>query len=87
MSDPLKVEGIGEDAEDLWRCLAEFNPNSIAVHRNGLLVYANPAALRNIGASGPEQVLGRPLLDFIHPDDRQDMIIRIQELSPCGVPS
>lgn len=78
--DALMGNDLPFETNDLWRRLVEYNPACIAVHSEGKLVYANPAALKNIGATGPEQVIGRAMLDFIHPDDRMVVVARIREL-------
>jgi len=39
--------------------------------RNGHLVFVNSACVRLFGAESAEQLQGRPLLDFIHPDQRE----------------
>lgn len=60
-------------SEDRYRSLVELSPEAIIVFQNGRLVYANPAMLRLVGASEAAEVLGRPVLDLVHPEDH-DMI-------------
>jgi PAS domain S-box-containing protein len=43
-------------------------PVAILAHRAGVVQYLNPACLALLGASEPSQVLGKPVLDFIHHD-------------------
>ena len=49
------------------------------------ILLANRAALKLLGARGPEEVLGRDLLEFVHPDDRADAIER-GERAAQGLP-
>ncbi|MDD5334600.1 MAG: PAS domain S-box protein [Rhodoferax sp.] len=56
------------DSEERFRTLIEWTREAIAVHRNGLLIYVNPAAIAMFGASSGQDLLGRPVLDFVHPD-------------------
>jgi two-component system, NtrC family, sensor kinase len=57
-------------SEESFRALIEGSPEAIFVHRGGPLLYVNPSASGFLRLKGSELV-GRSLLDFIHPDDRQ----------------
>src|SRR4051812_22166385 len=56
-------------AEQYWR-LVEQSPDAIFVSRDFRVTFLNPAAMRLCGASSPEDVLGRSLLDIVHSDSR-----------------
>jgi PAS domain S-box-containing protein len=49
------------------------------VHREGRFIYANPAALRLYGAASFEELGSRSILDFSHPDDRDDVAVRVKD--------
>lgn len=66
------------DSEERYRVLVESSPEAIAVHSQGLIVYANPAAARLMAATGPAELLGTPVLDLVHPDDRPVVLERIR---------
>ena len=51
--------------EERYRTLVELSPEAMAVHRNGRLVFSNAAALRMLGASSLDDIVGRPLLQFV----------------------
>jgi PAS domain S-box-containing protein len=51
-----------------YRQLVELSPEAIFIQRDGRLSFVNSALLRLLGAASPEQILGRPVLDFVHPD-------------------
>ncbi|MFT5181180.1 MAG: PAS domain S-box-containing protein [Alphaproteobacteria bacterium] len=57
-----------EESEDRYRQLVESSPDSISIHKDGRLIFMNPAGARLFGVSSPEQLIGRRVLDFIHPD-------------------
>jgi PAS domain S-box-containing protein len=65
-------------SEERYRNLVELSPDAIAVHAQGKVIYANPAALRLMRADTPEQVVGRALLDFVHPDYRDFIAQRVR---------
>ena len=46
----------------------DLSPEAVFVHQEGIIVYINPAGTRIFGATNYEEIVGRPALDFIHPD-------------------
>ncbi|MBN1424968.1 PAS domain S-box protein [Candidatus Fermentibacteria bacterium] len=75
------------ESEDRWRRLVEHNPACLAVHRAGKLVYANPAGIRLLRIPDAEQVAGKPLLDFVHPDYRELVLQRVRRMMEEDVPA
>lgn len=63
-------QALGE-SEERYRRLVELSPEAIAVHNEGKVVYVNPAGLKLFGAAHSQDVIGRPILDFVHPDYRE----------------
>lgn len=74
----------GLDLADRYRMLVEHTPDAICVHQHGLLVYINPAGLRFLRAQTPQQILGRPITDFIAPESVGPMLARITTLERQG---
>lgn len=60
-----------EESEDRYRQLVESSPDSISIHQDGRLIFVNPAGARLFGVSSPDELIGRRLLDFIHPDQHE----------------
>lgn len=59
------------ESEQRYKRLVEFSPDGLAVHHEGNLVFVNPSLLKMVGAASLEEVLGKPVLDFIHKDYKQ----------------
>ncbi len=78
------VEGDLRASEERYRALVDLAPDAIVVHKGGQFVYANSAALRLYGASSPDDLAGRPVLDLIHPDDRVLVGDRILDVTRGG---
>ena len=57
-------------SEDRYRSLVELSPDAVLVQRAGSIVLANDAAGRRFGREGTASLVGRPLLDLVHPDAR-----------------
>lgn len=60
-----------EESEDRYRRLTEASPDMIAVHNGGRFVFANAAGAHLLGVGSSDDLLGRRLLDFVHPDDHE----------------
>src|SRR6266540_3123168 len=74
---------VGDDllrAEAGRARLVELSPDAIVIHKKGVIEFANPAALRLVGARQPEDLLGQSVLKFVHPDSRPLVLERLQRL-------
>ncbi len=66
-----------KESEERYRRLVEFSPEAIVVQCEGKFVYVNAAAQKLWGAANPQELLGRPVLDIVHPDFHQIVQERI----------
>ena len=56
-------------AERLYRMITDHSQSGIYIVQEGRIRFANPYLLKNYGYS-EEELLGRTMLDFVHPADR-----------------
>lgn len=70
--------------EQRFRTLIEWSPEPTFVHRQGDLVYINPAAVRLFGAASAQALLGRSLLTLVHPDFHVQTLERIAYVFSSG---
>lgn len=70
-SERIEADLRRAQLEDRWRKILELAPEAVFVHSGGVMRYVNPATVKMFGAKSPEDLLGRPVEDFIHPDDRE----------------
>jgi PAS domain S-box-containing protein len=66
-----ELEDRLRESEQRYRTLVELSPDAIGVEREGVLVFVNPTAAKLLGAQTAEEIVGRPLLDFIPPEHRK----------------
>ena len=67
-------EGMLHEArenEERCRKLVELSPDGISVHCQAGFQFINPAGATILGAQSCEELLGRQMLEFIHPDYHQ----------------
>jgi len=72
---------MGENSTDNpFFQLSESSPDAIFVAVDGCFSYVNPAALELFGAESPSQLLGTPVIERIHPEQRQQVAERMRML-------
>ena len=78
ISERKQAEEKLRGSEDSYRRLVELSPDAILVQRRGTIIYANAACSALLGASSPDELLGKAVLQFVHPDDREAVKKRIE---------
>ena len=68
-----------QESEKRFRALVEWTPEAVVVHRGKTLIYVNPAAVTMFGASSAEELVGKPILDLVHPDCHRVVLERVKK--------
>jgi PAS domain S-box-containing protein len=71
VTEKRRTEEALHASEERYRALVDLSPDAIVVVQDGRFVFANAAALRLYGADTSDAIIGRPVLDIAHPDDRE----------------
>ncbi len=74
-----QAEAALKESEERYRQLFDLSPDAIAVHSDGKILLANTAAMKLMGATTPEEIIGKTMLDFVHPDYRKLVLERTRE--------
>lgn len=69
-----------QNSDSQFRLVTEHSPEPIYITRRGFFVYLNPAALKLFGTETPAPLLGKSVLEHIHPDDRSSVSRRMDRL-------
>ncbi|HVM33577.1 MAG TPA: PAS domain S-box protein [bacterium] len=80
ITEQKRVEAGIRESEERYRRLVEFSPDAIFVYVKDKIVFANSAALKLLGARGPDQLVGRPILSLVHPDDQAVVGKRVENV-------
>ena len=67
-------------SEDRYRRLVDLSPDAVLIVQEGRVVFANPAGVRLLGGGDDANVIGRPVLDFVHPDEHRAVLARMNEV-------
>ncbi len=70
--------------EERYRQLVNISPDLIAIHQGGKIVFINPGGARLLKAADPEQLIGRPLTEFLPPGRLEIAQQRIVHLLSAG---
>jgi PAS domain S-box-containing protein len=79
ISERISAEEALKESEERYRNLTEYSPEAIAVHVRGRLVYVNQASLKLMGAKSKEELIGKNILDIVHPDYHRLVIERAKK--------
>ena len=76
------------ESEERYRQLVELSPDAILIQSQGRYTFVNDAGCKLFGADCRDQILGRPVIELIHPDDQSIVRERIRLINEnhIGVP-
>lgn len=80
----LDAERALARSEASFRALIEGLPDGVIVHRDGKVIYVNPAGRRMLGYEQDEDMIGMPVLDLVHPAEHRDVMLRIRAVVERG---
>lgn len=81
VTERMRAEEALRKSEERYRRLVELCPDALLVLREGQIAFLNSAAQRLLGATEPEQLLGRKFLELLHPDGRDSVADRLRRTS------
>ncbi|HZY42198.1 MAG TPA: PAS domain S-box protein, partial [Anaerolineae bacterium] len=79
ITERKQAEAALRASEARYHQIVELSPDGIAVHRNGRLIYVNQAGARLVGAREPDELIGKPMLELVHPDYRDMALARVRQ--------
>ncbi len=74
----LTEEALRESEEN-YRTLVESSPELIVIHDKGAISFVNHAGTKLLGTTSPNEIIGKPLIDFVAPEDQARVLEAIRE--------
>ena len=71
ITDNIKMQEMLKKSEEKYKKLIEISPVGITIIQKGKIIFANSALSRTLGFSNSGELIGKSILEFIHPDYRE----------------
>ena len=72
-----KTEEALRESEEKYRSLVENSPDAVVIYIDDKIVFVNEEGIRMAGALNKDEIIGKPVLQFIHPDSMESVIQRM----------
>jgi PAS domain S-box-containing protein len=80
-----RFEAMLHEAEDRSRRQIELSPDGTLIHIEGKIIFINAAGVELLGATHPDQILGKSVIDFVHHDYKEIVKERVLRLRGAGM--
>ena len=67
------------ESQEHYKTVVDNSPDAIIIHCEGKLVFASPSTLELLGASSYEDIIGKTIYEFVHPEDHELAKKRLSE--------
>jgi diguanylate cyclase (GGDEF)-like protein/PAS domain S-box-containing protein len=79
ITDRKRMEKELSDSEERYRRIIEASNDAVLLRSKESIIYANPAAFKLFRAKHPGDLIGKPYLTLVHPDDLAASIERVKK--------
>ena len=84
ITERKRIQQALSDSEQLYRLLVDLSPYGILLHDAAGIRFMNPGGCRILGASGPDEVVGRRYVEFVADADRAGAQARLDRMLRGG---
>lgn len=84
ISERRRMSEAIQESEERHRQLIELLPDAVLVHSHERIIYANHAAVQLLNCKSIEEIMGREIMDFVHPEFRTVKKNRLQRIVETG---
>jgi len=84
ITDRKQAEIALRESEQRYQSLIELSPVAIFVHMAGIIIFANAFTAKFLGAANADELIGKPLMEFIAPEFQKIVKERINNMIENG---
>ncbi len=81
VTERKKAEIKLQENEEKYRGLVENSPDAIAIYCDGKVVFVNNQCAQLLRVDSTDQLIGRAVIEFVHPDSRKNVIERMEQIA------
>jgi PAS domain S-box-containing protein len=74
------------ESAERFRRLVELSPYGIGVASDGVAMFINEAVAKMLGATERSEIIGKPIMDFVHESSKQAAVEHIRQVILEGKP-
>ncbi|HCY75120.1 MAG TPA: hypothetical protein DHV28_04310 [Ignavibacteriales bacterium] len=73
-----------QESEEIYRELVEASPDGIIIQQEGKIVFANRSSTSLMRASSIDELIGKSVIDFVHPSYKEIVIDKMIAMNKTG---
>ena len=74
------AEDTLRESEEKYRSLVENSPDGVIIYVDDKIAFINEEGVRMLRAKDKNELIGKPVLQFVHPDSLEDLSKRMKEI-------
>lgn len=82
---PDKTDKDLMESEIKYRRLIENSPDAICIYSEGIIVLANKACFKLMATQNETDLIGKPVINFVHPDYRESTTEKMKKIGSEGI--